>query len=69
VRRTVQEIADTLDTDKATADHLVKFLEAFGLVRFRGERPSPSGKGKGAYVYEVEEAAWKRAGEMIRRLE
>ena len=69
MKRTLDEIADELDIDHAVSDGLIKFLIEKGLARFRGERPSPSGRGKGAHVYEVLDGAGKQAGRIIARLE
>jgi len=67
--RTTQEIADALGVPKEAAAGLVKFLQALDLAKFRGERPSPSGKGKGAHVYEIEDGAGDKVAEKVKELE
>ena len=69
MRRTVDEIAEELHFDKKVAEALVCFLVNNGLACYRGERPSPSGRGKGKFVYEVVDGAGKQAGRIIKRLE
>ena len=69
MKRTIIQIADDLNIDEKTAAGLVHFLLEKGLAKVRGERPSPSGRGKGAHVYEVSEGAGKQAGRIISRLE
>lgn len=68
-RRTVDEIATALSVERAAADGLVKFLLHLGLAKFCGERPSPSGRGKGAHVYEIKAGAGKAVAERIGRIE
>lgn len=67
--RTAQEIADTLNIERPAADGLVRLLVALGQARFRGERPSPTGRGKGAYLYEIDHGAGAKAAEMIAKVE
>ena len=52
---TVDDIAEILDVNRKAADGLVKFLLDCDppLATFKGERPNPSGRGKGAHVYEI----------------
>jgi len=50
---TIQEFADRLGCSREAAEGLVRFLRERDLVRFRGERPAPGRRGKGAYVYDV----------------
>jgi len=69
MKRTIDEIATELDVDRTAADGLVKFLTALDLARFRGERPSPSGRGKGAHVYEITSGAGKEVAKMIQKVE
>jgi predicted ArsR family transcriptional regulator len=69
VTRTIPEIAQVLDLPKEAAVGLVKFLGALGLASFRGERPSPTGRGKGAHVYQIAEGAGAAVADMIRKLE
>lgn len=68
-RRTIDEIADMLKVRRDSAAGLVKFLVELDIARFRGERPSPSGRGKGAYVYDFPEGAGKQVGRIVTRLE
>ena len=67
--RTLQEIADELGVPKDAADGLVKYLRATQQARFRGERPSPTGRGKGAYVYDVQRGAGEAVARAIAKLE
>lgn len=67
--RTAQEIADELQIERPAADSLVRFLVAIGQARFRGERPSPTGRGKGAHLYEIDHGAGRAAAEMIAKVE
>lgn len=67
--RTIDEIAEELTLDRPAAEGLIAFLRCLDLVKFRGERPSPSGRGKGAHVYDVVSGAAREAANQIRRLE
>lgn len=69
MRRTAQEIADTLDVAREDADGLLRILKALDLVKFCGERPSPSGRGKGANVYRVVEGAGRKLAAIVKKLE
>lgn len=66
---TVQELADKLGIDRDLAYGLVRYLVHAKLAKFRGERPNPSGKGKGAHVYEIVDGAGKRLAAIIGKLE
>jgi predicted ArsR family transcriptional regulator len=65
---TVQEIAEKLNVTRAAADSLVKFLLAVGAAKYRGERPSTTGRGRGAKVYDVTDSAPKILEGALRRL-
>lgn len=69
MRRTVQEIADDLGVEKVAAEGLVRFLLHTKLAKFKGERPSPSGRGKGQHVYEVLAGAGAEVAKLIERIE
>lgn len=69
MRRTADEMAELLEIDRDAMDGLLKYLRILGLAKFRGERPSPSGKGKGAHVYEVVGGAGKIVAADLRKLE
>ena len=67
--RTAQEIADVLEIPREAADGLLKYLLMTGLARFRGERPSLTGRGKGAHVYEIVPDLGKALATSVTRLE
>lgn len=53
--KTVNELADDLKLDYATAQGLVKFLVEKKLATKAGTRPTTTGKGKPSNVYELPE--------------
>ncbi len=65
----MQEIAAALNVEKPAADGLVKYLLAVGLAQFGGERPNPTGRGKGAHVYKIPTGAGEKLGLTIAKLE
>lgn len=69
MRRTIDELATELAVDRPAAKGLIDFLEAKKLALFRGERPSPTGRGKGPHVYEIKDGAGEAAAKMIRKVE
>lgn len=69
MRRTVQEMAEVLGVEREDADGLLRFLKALDLVKFRGERPSPTGRGKGVHVYEVVSGAGAMLARAVAKLE
>lgn len=69
MKMTVAEIADALGVNEKIADGVVKFLVVKGLAQFKGERPSPTGRGKGPHVYEVVAGASEGVAATIRLLE
>lgn len=51
---TMQEIADKLQVEKTNAYGFIKVLEAYGLAKVSGSRPSQKGgKGKPSTLYQV----------------
>lgn len=69
MRRTIDEFATELGVDRPAAKGLIDFLEAKKLAVFRGERPNPTGRGKGLHVYEVKDGAGMVAAKMIKKIE
>lgn len=69
VRRTADEMAELLEIDRDAMDGLLKYLRVLGLAKFRGERPNPNGRGKGAHVYEIVGGAGKMVAADLRKLE
>ncbi len=69
MRRTIDELAEVLRVDRPAAKGLIDYLIAVKLAVFRGERPSPTGRGKGAHVFEIKNGAGKMAAEMIGTIE
>lgn len=70
MKRTLDEIATDLDIERSAADGLVvKFLMPLGLARFRGERPNPTGRGKGQHVYEIVDGAGKEVARRLGKVE
>lgn len=54
MKMTIQEIGKQLEIeDEAVVRGVVKYLEATGAVVAVGVRPSQTGKGKGATLYEA----------------
>jgi predicted ArsR family transcriptional regulator len=66
---TAQELADQLAVERPSADGLLRFLLDKKLAKYRGERPSPSGRGKGAHVYEIEHGAGDAVARIIKEAE
>lgn len=69
MRRTIDELAEVLGVDRPAAKGLIDYLLAVKLAFFRGERPSPTGRGKGAHVFEIKDGAGKFVAELIRKVE
>lgn len=67
--RTIDDIATELSVDRPTAGALLRVLRHLGVAQFRGERPSVSGYGKGAHVYDVKPGAAQAAFDLIFKLE
>jgi predicted ArsR family transcriptional regulator len=67
--RTLSEIAEALSVPRDAADGLVKYLRAVDLARFRGQRPTPTGRGRGAHVYEVLPGAKVAVAAALEKLE
>jgi hypothetical protein len=66
----VDDVSEILQVARPTAAALVKFMTDLDppMLIFRGERASPSGKGKGAHVYDVAENAARRMKAIIEKL-
>lgn len=69
MRRTIDELATELGVDRPAAKGLIDYLVAVKLAVFRGERPSPTGRGKGPHVFEVKDGAGEAAAKMIKKVE
>ncbi len=70
MKYTIVEIAEKLDIEEKAAEGLVHFLIGVKppLAKFRGERPTTSGRGRGAFVYEVVQGAGALARPFIDKL-
>lgn len=68
-RYTCLEIANKLEVDKDTANHLIRVLQELGLAQYKGERPNENRRGKGQYVYEIAPGAGKIIAAAVRKLE
>jgi len=66
---TLDELAEELQVNRLAAAGLVKYLRAAKLIKFLGERPSPSGIGKGKHVYRLVDGAWQWVAKVIKELE
>ncbi len=69
MRRTIDELAEVLRVDRPAAKGLIDYLLAVKLADFRGERPSPTGRGKGAHVFEIKDGAGDVAAKTIKKVE
>ena len=55
MKTTINELATKHGTDYVKTSGLVNFLVAKGIATKVGSQPNPTGKGKGASVYEMPE--------------
>lgn len=69
MRRTIDDFAEALSVPRDAAEGLLRYLRAVDLAQDRGERPNPSGRGKGARVYEIVSGAGAKVAAVVEGLE